>query len=56
MIYSLFKEIALENKKCAFRRKVKVVWVPEVQTICGCSFDFEKWGGPQSPTPLSCAL
>ena len=25
MIYSLFTEIALENKKCAFRRKVKVV-------------------------------
>ena len=32
MIYSLFTETALANKKCALRRKVKVVWDVLIQT------------------------
>ena len=32
MIYILFTEIAPVNKKCALRRKVKVVWDVLTQT------------------------
>jgi len=28
-----------------------VVWAPRAQTTWQYSFDLEKWGGPQSPTP-----
>ena len=39
MIYSLFTEIDLANKKCAFRRISKVVWAVLTQTTL--TYDLE---------------